>query len=148
MRETYASSSASSASSPRVADVPAQISVSRDAPSRTRSRRIEAREVGPLSAVERVQLVHHQVSQRARLVVPPEPEVERPDQQVVQHLVVRQQDVRRPCAQRVPVGDDVFPAIVLWAERCGWLSRPTKTPAVTLPRSAGVRSMVWAMRRA
>ena len=38
--------------------------------------------------------------------------------------------------------------IALWAERSGWLSRPTKTPAVILPRSAGVRSMVCAMRRA
>ena len=70
----------------------------------------QTREVGALGAVERVQLVDHQVAQRVRPVVPPEPEVERPDQQVVQHLVVRQQDVRRPLAQRVPVGQHMVPA--------------------------------------
>ena len=70
----------------------------------------QAGEVGSLGAVEGVQLVDHQVAQRVRRVVPPEPEVERPDQQVVQHLVVRQQDVRRMFAQRVPVRDEVVPA--------------------------------------
>ena len=67
----------------------------------------QAREVGPLGAVEGVQLVDHQIAQRVGPVVAPQPEVERPDQQVVQHLVVRQQDVRRALAQRVAVGDHV-----------------------------------------
>ena len=67
----------------------------------------QAREVRPLGAVERVQLVDHQVAQRVRCVVTPEPVVERPDQQIVQHLVVRQQDVRRPLAQPISVRDDV-----------------------------------------
>ncbi len=108
MRETYASSSASSASSPRVADVPAQISVSREAPSLTRRRRIRhARSVpwAPSCAARRppdTAACPAGCAARAG--------VERPDQQVVQHLVVRQQDVRRPFAQRVPVGDDVVPA--------------------------------------
>ena len=70
----------------------------------------EAGEVRPLGAVEGMQLVDHQVAQRVRPVVPPEPEVEGPDQEVVQHLVVREQDVGRPFAEGVAVRDDVVPA--------------------------------------
>ena len=55
----------------------------------------QASQVGALRAVEGVQLIHHQVAQRLRFVHPPEPAVARPDQQVVEHLVVGEQDVRR-----------------------------------------------------
>ena len=65
----------------------------------------EAGEVGSLGAVEGVQLVHHQVAQRARRVPPPELLIRRTDQQVVEHLVVREQDVRRLVQQRLPVRD-------------------------------------------
>ena len=68
----------------------------------------EAGEVRPLGAVEGVQLVHHQVAERARLVPPPEPLVRGPDQQVVQHLVVREQDVGRVSQHRPPVRDHVL----------------------------------------
>ena len=68
----------------------------------------EAGEVGPLRPVEGVQLVHHQVAQRAGLVTPPEPLIRGPDQEVVQHLVVREQDVGRLVEQRLPVGDHLL----------------------------------------
>ena len=108
----------------------------------------EAGEVGPLRPVEGVQLVHHQVAQRAGFVPPPEPLVRRPDQQVVQHLVVRQQDVRRRPQQRLPVRDHPLrphpgrprPRLRVLPDE-----EPPPSPA---PRSPGIRWMVAAMRPA
>ena len=65
----------------------------------------QARQVRALGAVEGVELVHDQVPQRVGLVVAPKPPVPRPNHQVVQHLVVREQDVRRALAHDRPIRD-------------------------------------------
>ena len=65
----------------------------------------QARQIRALGAVEGVELVHDQVPQRVGLVVAPEPPVSGPDHQVVQHLVVGEQDVRRAFAHRLAIRD-------------------------------------------
>ena len=65
----------------------------------------QAGQVGALGAVEGVQLVDHEKAQRAAHVVAPDPLVARPEQEVVQHLVVGQQDVRRRLLHGGAVGD-------------------------------------------
>ena len=55
----------------------------------------EKGEVGPLRAVEGVHLVDYKEAQRLGLVLLPERLVAAPQQQVVEHLVVGQQDVGR-----------------------------------------------------
>ena len=67
----------------------------------------EACQIGALGAVEGVQLVHHQIAQGVGGVVAPEPVVDRPNQQEIQHLVVCEKDVRRALAQGAAVRDDV-----------------------------------------
>ena len=65
----------------------------------------EQRQIGALSTVEGVQLIHHHIAQRLRRVLAPEMPVLGTDQQVVEHLVIGQQDVGRILAQRGAVGD-------------------------------------------
>ena len=65
----------------------------------------EAGQVGALRAIEGVQLIHYQVTQRFRFILLPERQVGGAHQQVVEHLVVGEQDVRRRCPHRVPVRD-------------------------------------------
>ena len=55
----------------------------------------QAREVGALSAVERVQLVDDKEPHGASRAAAPQVAVAWPHHQVVEHLVVRQEDVRR-----------------------------------------------------
>ena len=62
--------------------------------------------VRALGAVERVQLVHHQIAQRVGLLAGPQPGILGAQQQEVQHLVVGQQNVGRVLAQRMAVGDN------------------------------------------
>ena len=69
----------------------------------------KARQIGALRPVEGVQFVHHQIAQRAGLVVPPKPPIRRADHQEIQHLVVGEQDVRRAFAQRLPIRDQMLP---------------------------------------
>jgi len=69
----------------------------------------QAREVGPLRAVERVQLVHHQVLQSVGRVVAPQLPVGGAEQQKIQHLVVGQQDIRRILPQGVAACDHLVP---------------------------------------
>ena len=66
----------------------------------------EQGEVRPLGPVEGVQLVHHQVAQGLGPVVPPQHPIPRADQQVVQHLVIGEQDVRGLSAQGRLRGND------------------------------------------
>ena len=63
------------------------------------------RDVGALRAVVGVELVQHEVLQAARALLPDRP-VLVAQQQLVQHLVVREQDVRRGVADDGPVGDE------------------------------------------
>ncbi|MNZ97760.1 hypothetical protein D3C78_1170150 [compost metagenome] len=55
-----------------------------------------------------MQLVHHHEAQQPRRVVAPQPLILRPQQQVVEHLVVGEQDVRRVLAQGVAMGDHLI----------------------------------------
>ena len=67
----------------------------------------ETGEIRPLRAIESVELVHYEITQEAAFVVSPEREVDGTCQQEVEHLVVREQDVRRALAQHVAVLDQV-----------------------------------------
>src|SRR5699024_11811906 len=60
--------------------------------------------VGSLGAVVGVELIEHDVLQRVGGELPHQL-VGVPKQQLIEHLVVRQQDVRRVLAHGVPVGD-------------------------------------------
>ena len=60
-------------------------------------------QIRSLGAVEAVQLVHHHIAQRGRRVGRPQLAVQRPQHQIVEHLVVGQQDVGRVLAQGGPV---------------------------------------------
>jgi hypothetical protein len=68
----------------------------------------QAGEVGALGAVEGVQLVNHQEAQRLRPDALPERRVLGADQQVVEHLVVGHQDVRRFPAEHLADRDDLL----------------------------------------
>ncbi len=59
-----------------------------------------------MGSVEGVQLVDDEVFKRLGLVAIPQLGVLRPDEQIVEHLVVRQQDIRRVAQQCIMVGDD------------------------------------------
>jgi len=52
-----------------------------------------------------MQLVHYQISQRVRRVVPPQDRIPRAHQQDVQHLVIGQQDIRRLFANTIALSD-------------------------------------------
>ena len=141
MSAAYWRSSALLLSSPTVVEVPTQISPSPGNPCRgtcSRSRSRQARQIGALRPVKGVQLVHHQIAQRARLVAPPKPPIRRADHQEVQHLVVGEQDVRRAFAQRLPIGDQMLPP-----------HRGVRSLlALTLPRNASVSWTTLASHRA
>ena len=63
-------------------------------------------EVRALRPVEGVHLVDHQEAQRLRVVLLPERLVPAAQEQVVEHLVVREQDVGRVLPHRLAMGDD------------------------------------------
>ena len=65
----------------------------------------QAAHIGALRAVVGVQLVQHQIGEPPRRVEPPDAPVFRLHQQVVEHLVVGQQDVRRVVLHGPAVGD-------------------------------------------
>lgn len=72
----------------------------------------QAREIRTLSAVEGMQLVHHQIAQCIGLLLRPQRCICGADQQEIQHFVVGQQDIRGILAQRVAVGDDREAAVL------------------------------------
>ena len=67
----------------------------------------EAGQVGALRAVEGVEFIDDQVAQALRSVLFPQGGVAGPDEEIVEHLVVGEQDVRGREPQGVFVGDDV-----------------------------------------
>ena len=71
----------------------------------------ETGQIGTLSPIKGMQLIHHQIAQGIGLLMGPQRRVLRPDQQEIQHLVVGQQDVWRILAQNGPVGDERIGAI-------------------------------------
>ena len=76
----------------------------------------ETGEVRALSTVERMQLVDHEIAQRVRGRGLPEAPVLVAQEQVVEHLVVREQDVGRILPQNLAVRDaDVVAAVVAHA---------------------------------
>ena len=68
----------------------------------------EDREVCALSSVKSVQFIDHDILQRVGGVLLPQSPVLRTDEEVIQHLVVRQQDVRRFTSKRITVRDDLL----------------------------------------
>ena len=68
----------------------------------------QQRKIGTLGAIEGVQLIHHQVAQGLRTVVGPQRLILGAHQQVVEHLVVGEQHIRRVLAQRFLVGDHLL----------------------------------------
>ena len=97
----------------------------------------ETGEIRPLRAVEGVQLIHHQVAQHARDVVAPQREVDGPRQQQVEHLVVGEQNVRRPFAQDLPVLDDVVRSHAL-PGRCSGLAHVQSRRHLAVERRCSV----------
>ena len=67
----------------------------------------QAGQVGALRAVESVQFVHDEVFERVRIVAVPNPGVFGAYQQIVEHLVVGEQDVRRVLQQFLMAGHDI-----------------------------------------
>ena len=67
----------------------------------------QAGQVGALRAVESMQFVYDEVFERVRIVAVPNPGVFGAHQQVVEHLVVGEQDVRRVFEQLIVAGHDV-----------------------------------------
>ena len=63
-------------------------------------------QIRPLSPIKGMQLIHHQVTQGARLVVTPQRLINRPHQQIIQHLVVSQQNIGGVLPERVLTGND------------------------------------------
>ena len=61
--------------------------------------------IGALSAVVGVELVKHEIREAAR-ALPPQGPVLVTEQQLVEHLIVREQDVRRLVADDSPIGDE------------------------------------------
>ena len=68
----------------------------------------EAGEIRALRAIERVQFIDHEPVQGSRAIQPPKALVPGANQQVVQHLVVRQEDVRRAFQHAPTVFDDAL----------------------------------------
>ena len=66
----------------------------------------EQSQISTLRPVKRMQLVNHQVAQCGRRVALPQPAILGPEQQIVQHLVVGQQNIWRILSQCVAVCDD------------------------------------------
>ena len=52
-----------------------------------------------------MQLIHHHIPQGGWRILLPQLAVTRPDQQVIQHLVIGQQDIGRGPAQRLTIGN-------------------------------------------
>ena len=65
----------------------------------------QQRQVRALRAVKGMEFIHHHVTQGSRRIALPQLAVARPQQQVIQHLVVGEQDVRRVLAQRLAIGN-------------------------------------------
>ena len=66
----------------------------------------EEGEVRPLGPVEGVHLVDHEEPQGLRVVLLPQRLVASAQEEVVEHLVVREKDVRRVAPHRLAMGDD------------------------------------------
>ena len=63
-------------------------------------------QIGSLSSIESVQFIHHHIPECALGVLTPQPPVLGPDQQVVEHFIVGEQDVWRIISECGPIGDD------------------------------------------
>ena len=87
--------------------MPTQVRPVPAAPTRALRRRIRACEVRALGAVERMELVDYEPAEGVWTVVPPEPLVARAAEEVVQHLVVGEENVRRPLNHDLAVGENV-----------------------------------------
>ena len=61
-----------------------------------------------MRAIKSVQFIDHDILQRVGGVLLPQPTVLRTDEEVIQHLVVRQEDVRRFTSKRITVRDDLL----------------------------------------
>ncbi|MEE8762183.1 MAG: hypothetical protein SOI08_06690 [Bifidobacterium subtile] len=66
----------------------------------------QAGEIGALRSVEGVKLIDDEITQRIGVIAVPKLRVLRPHQQVVEHLVIGKQDVRRIFQQRAMASDD------------------------------------------
>ena len=67
----------------------------------------QAGHIGPLGAIIGMQLVQHQKAQRFGAVPGPQALVFRAQQQEVEHLIVRQEDIRRVITDGIPVFNQV-----------------------------------------
>ena len=98
----------------------------------------ETGEVGGLRTVERVQLVNDKILERRRIVFLPQRLLPFADEHVVEHLVVREQNLRRRLQDRVAVGDDVVLAHLLVASATVGILADVQTHVDALQPRMGV----------